>query len=81
MRSSVGIERWGVTPDMLVFAKGDIESLADVLERLIGDPALRARLGRNGRDWVVRQRTWTEMGRRAAGRLSALRECEAEAEA
>jgi glycosyltransferase involved in cell wall biosynthesis len=56
----------------LVFAKGDIASLADVLDRLIGDPGLRARLGRNGRDWVVRRRTWTEMGRRARSTLDAL---------
>jgi glycosyltransferase involved in cell wall biosynthesis len=55
-----------------VFAKGDVESLADALDRLIGDPELRARLGRNGRDWVVRQRTWAEMGRRARATLDTL---------
>ena len=57
----------------LIFAKGDVGNLADVLARLIGDPALRARLGRNGRDWVASQRTWTGMGRRVAARLTALR--------
>ena len=56
----------------LVFTKGDIANLADVLDRLIGDPGLRARLGRNGRDWVVRQRTWAEMGRRARAMLDTL---------
>ena len=56
----------------LVFAKGDVASLAEVLDRLIGDRGLRARLGRNGRDWVVRQRTWAEMGRRVRATLEAL---------
>jgi glycosyltransferase involved in cell wall biosynthesis len=56
----------------LVFAKGDIASLADALARLIGDPGLRAHLGRNGRDWVVRRRTWAEMGRRARETLYTL---------
>ena len=56
----------------LVFAKGDVASLAEVLDRLIGDRGLRARLGRNGRDWAVRQRTWAEMGRRVRATLEAL---------
>ncbi len=56
----------------LVFAKGEVASLADALDRLIGDPALCARLGRDGRDWVVRERTWSEMGRRARATLEAL---------
>ena len=56
----------------LVFAKGEVASLADALDRLIGDPGLCARLGRDGRDWVVRERTWSEMGRRARATLEAL---------
>jgi glycosyltransferase involved in cell wall biosynthesis len=56
----------------LVFAKGDVGSLADVLDRLIGDPGLRASLGRNGREWVVGQRTWAEMGRQARTTLDTL---------
>ena len=56
----------------LIFAKGDVASLAEVLDRLIGDRGLRARLGRNGRDWAVRQRTWAEMGRRVRATLEAL---------
>ena len=56
----------------LVFAKGEVASLADALDRLIGDPDLCARLGRDGRDWVVRERTWSEMGRRARATLEAL---------
>lgn len=42
----------------LVFAKGDLSSLADGLERLIRDADLRQTLGRNARDWVERNRTW-----------------------
>jgi len=42
----------------LVFAKGDVESLAATLARAIGDPALRARLGAAGRAWVTAERTW-----------------------
>jgi glycosyltransferase involved in cell wall biosynthesis len=42
----------------LVFEKGNVESLADVLERLVADPALRQTLGKNGRRWVHKERTW-----------------------
>lgn len=47
----------------LVFYKGSVESLADTLARLIGDPALRRRLGAAGRDWVARERTWDATAR------------------
>ena len=57
----------------LVFKKGDVESLADTLDRLIGDVDLRARLAREGRDWVTRERTWTQMGAQAAKRLDHIR--------
>ena len=53
----------------LVFAKGSVESLAYTLDRLIGDPDLRTRLARAGRAWVARERTWKEMGARAAEQL------------
>lgn len=42
----------------LVFEKGNVQSLANVLERLVVDPDLRASLGRNGREWVMQERTW-----------------------
>jgi glycosyltransferase involved in cell wall biosynthesis/2-polyprenyl-3-methyl-5-hydroxy-6-metoxy-1,4-benzoquinol methylase len=48
----------------MVFEKGNIESLADTLEQLIGDPEIRERLGRAGRDWVKRERTWDQIGHR-----------------
>jgi glycosyltransferase involved in cell wall biosynthesis len=46
----------------LVFAEGDPAALADALERLIDDPALGERMGRAGRDWVVRERRWLDNG-------------------
>jgi len=35
-----------------------------VLSDLLGDPALRARLGRQAREWVKAERTWAQNGRR-----------------
>lgn len=32
--------------------------IAEVLERLMASPELRARLGRNARQWIVEKRTW-----------------------
>ena len=46
----------------LVFDKGETSSLAAVLRRLIGDPGLRVRLGKAGRAWVARERTWEQVG-------------------
>jgi glycosyltransferase involved in cell wall biosynthesis/SAM-dependent methyltransferase len=65
----------------LVFAKGSVESLAYTLDRLIGDADLRARLARAGRAWVARERTWTEMGARAAERLAMLGDAKSAGEA
>lgn len=47
----------------LVFDKGDVSSLADVLERAIRDDVLRDRLGEAARDWVVRERDWSVLVR------------------
>jgi glycosyltransferase involved in cell wall biosynthesis len=46
----------------LVFRKGDIESLAETLLRLINDPNLRFSLGKKGRAWVLNNRTWRMVG-------------------
>jgi glycosyltransferase involved in cell wall biosynthesis len=43
----------------LVFTKGDAGSLVEVLDRVVGDVELRARLGIAARDWVVRERDWS----------------------
>ncbi|GAA5022822.1 hypothetical protein GCM10023258_13470 [Terrabacter aeriphilus] len=42
----------------LLFPAGDAVALADVLERLITDPGLRADLGRAGRLWCIDERNW-----------------------
>lgn len=42
----------------LLVAPGDAAALAGALARLAGDPQLRARLGRDGRDRVLRHHTW-----------------------
>jgi glycosyltransferase involved in cell wall biosynthesis len=47
----------------LVFDKGDLSSLTDVLDRAIGDEALREGIGRRARDWVVRERDWSVLVR------------------
>ncbi|WBU62045.1 glycosyltransferase family 4 protein [Paracoccus albus] len=43
----------------LLFEKGDIVSLADRLQQLIENAALRERLGEAGRRWVEMHRTWS----------------------
>jgi glycosyltransferase involved in cell wall biosynthesis len=46
------------------FEPGDADGLADVLEELAVEPAVRLRLGRAARAWVVEERTLDENGRR-----------------
>jgi glycosyltransferase involved in cell wall biosynthesis len=58
----------------LSFRAGDAAHLADQLERLMDDPALGARLGAAGRQWVTAERSWAANGAR-------LREVYAEVEA
>jgi glycosyltransferase involved in cell wall biosynthesis len=48
----------------LAFRVGDTADLADAMERLIDEPALAARLGAAGRDWVASERTWAANGPR-----------------
>lgn len=47
----------------VAFVPEDPASLADVLEPLLEDPAQRARLGANAREWVLAHRTWQRNGR------------------
>lgn len=42
----------------LVFEKGNIFSLRDVIKRLIADNDLRSALATSGRSWVIRERDW-----------------------
>ena len=55
-----------VTPNEtgLVFRPQDSGHLADVIEGALDDPELRARLGRQAREWVVTSRTWAHNGAR-----------------
>jgi len=55
----------------LVFEKGNITAMADVLARLIEDPALRTRLGKAGRAWVEKERTWQSTAQTALADLAA----------
>jgi glycosyltransferase involved in cell wall biosynthesis len=48
----------------LVFRPQDATHLAEVLDGLLDDEALRAQLGRQARAWVVASRTWTQNGER-----------------
>jgi glycosyltransferase involved in cell wall biosynthesis len=54
---------------------GDAGALADCLQRLLGDPELRKKLGDNAREWVAADRTWARNAQRyrdAYARLGAL---------
>lgn len=72
--SSVGALREMVLDDKtgLVFEKDDVGSLTDALARLIRDPELRARLGKEGRRWVVAERTWGATAKIAADRIATI---------
>jgi glycosyltransferase involved in cell wall biosynthesis len=48
------------------FRAGDSGSLTEVLKELHADPAERARLAADGRDWVVAERQWSANGARYA---------------
>ena len=60
--SSVGalreIVQDGITG--LIFEKDNIDSLVEVLSRLISNPELRKNLGKSGRLWIKRERTWSQ---------------------
>jgi glycosyltransferase involved in cell wall biosynthesis len=48
----------------MTFAAEDADDLARVLDGLLDDPALRTRLGRAAREWIIAERTWAANGRR-----------------
>lgn len=47
----------------LLHQKGDAVDLTRQLRRLLDDPALRDALAKNGREWVVRERQWTQLAK------------------
>ena len=48
----------------LTFRPEDPLDLADRIRDLLDDPGLRQRLGRQGREWVLSERTWAANGQR-----------------
>jgi len=50
----------------LIFEKGDADNLADKVVSLFESPELRTRLGKNGRQWVIENRTWKNAGEEMA---------------
>lgn len=52
----------------LVLERGDCDEIADAINRLAGDPALRQRLGDEGRAFALRELSWG----RAVGRVERL---------
>lgn len=48
----------------LVVPPGSVDALAETLDRLVLDEHLRARLGADGRQWVLAHRSWTTNGQR-----------------
>jgi phosphatidylinositol alpha-1,6-mannosyltransferase len=57
----------------LVFPPDDAVALADAVQRLFDDPALAARLGAAGREWVVNERQWSMNGPRYVQAFAAAR--------
>jgi glycosyltransferase involved in cell wall biosynthesis len=47
----------------LVFDKGDVSSLTEVLDRAVRDDALREGLAKRARAWVARERDWSVLVR------------------
>jgi glycosyltransferase involved in cell wall biosynthesis len=48
----------------LAFPADNVEELATAVERLMDDPALGARIGEAGREWVERKHRWADNGHR-----------------
>ena len=57
----------------LIHEKGNVQALADTLERLIADPELRRTLGKAGRKWVEEERTWDKTAIGVASAVASFR--------
>lgn len=53
----------------LVFEKGNMESLANTLERLLADAGLREQLAEAGKQWVESERTWRKTAEKGLASL------------
>ncbi|HVI25733.1 MAG TPA: glycosyltransferase family 4 protein [Xanthomonadaceae bacterium] len=56
----------------VVFEKGSVASLADAIADLVASPDKRKRLGEAGREWVVAERSWTQVAERVEAVLARL---------
>src|SRR5690606_122304 len=56
----------------VVFEKGSVSSMADAMEGLINNPQRRRELGEAGREWVVRERAWSQVAERIEAVLATL---------
>lgn len=54
----------------VIFEKGNEQALADALERVLTDAALRHQIGKAGREYVLAERTWLRSAQRFASALS-----------
>jgi len=57
----------------LVFEKGNVDSLRDVLDLLIRHPEKRLSLGKAAREWIVRERSWDVAGQECSRAYETLR--------
>ena len=58
----------------IIFKKGDIGSLADKLEILLGDKVLRQKLGKNARNEIIGTRNWTSIANSFEKQLNQIEE-------
>lgn len=70
----------GAMPDLVddgvngyLVSFGDVETLADRIARLLGDPSSRDAMGRAGREMVLRERTWEKVTDRFYRRVAECR--------
>ena len=56
----------------LLFQKGDMQAMAAAVSKLMHDPELARRLGRQGRRYVETERTWTSAAAEVAGAYEAV---------
>jgi glycosyltransferase involved in cell wall biosynthesis len=56
----------------LIFEKGSVEGLTNALQRLLVDTELRKTLGKNGREWVLKERSWAATTKVIAAYVRAL---------
>ena len=54
----------------LLHRKDDVDSLREQLEAYLSQPNLRARLARQGQDWVTQQRSWSAISDKVGAALS-----------